>query len=247
VVRYTATLDGMPSGFIPPIAPDIRLPGLRSHSDEPKFADNELATRLERVTYLFENGGEFEIPGVRIDWWNLEKNSLDNTALEPIPLSIAGEPAAEIQTVNGEESPWRLWRRLAPSLLLLAVLVAMGIRLTPRVRAALQVRRIAYERSEAHAYDQLRSALTSADHEKIQTALIRWRKTAVPEMSLHEFAAGYGSPRLAELIANLGASLYGNARGGFDSAEATVLFKQARNQWLHTDPPAVESLPQLNP
>ena len=247
VVRYTATLDGMPSNFLPPLAPEISVPGLRSYADEPVFSDEEVASRSERVTYLFEGGGDFEIPGLVIDWWNLEQGKVESAITDAIVISVAGEPATDATTSAEDEVREWQWRRLIWPLFLLALLVAAGIRYAPRWLAHRQARRIAYEASEGYAYQQVCELITKNDPAEVHASLMRWQRKAIPRMSMQRFADAYGNSEFSELLGRLGASLYAGRPGAPNLSELGKQFSDARSRWLQVDQADDPVLPPLNP
>ena len=64
VLTYTLTLEGLPSIFLPPLAPDLELPGLSAYPETPVLEDGPVARRVEKVTLVLESGGAFSVPAV---------------------------------------------------------------------------------------------------------------------------------------------------------------------------------------
>ena len=63
VVRYVATLKGLPSMFLPPLVTEPEIPGVSVYADQPSIEDGPPATRTDTLTFVFEAGGEFPLPG----------------------------------------------------------------------------------------------------------------------------------------------------------------------------------------
>ena len=51
--------------------------------------DGERAVRTDRVTYVFEHGGEFELPGLELAWWDTGTGRIATAQAEPIRLDVA--------------------------------------------------------------------------------------------------------------------------------------------------------------
>ena len=77
VLTYRAELDGLPAIFLPPLAPALEFEGAAVYEDAPDVEDGETARRSEKVTVIFEAGGEFSIPGMELTICNTESQSID--------------------------------------------------------------------------------------------------------------------------------------------------------------------------
>ena len=55
-----AEIDGLPAIFLPSLAPALDFDGVSVYADEPRVQDGTPARRSERLTLVFEAGGEFE-------------------------------------------------------------------------------------------------------------------------------------------------------------------------------------------
>lgn len=209
VLRYTAELEGLPSLFLPPLAPEIDAQGLSVHAGRPEVEDGPPARRREEVTLVFEGGGTFTVPPVELAWWDTEAQEVRTAVAEGLTLSVAGPPA----TPRGALEPESGWRRLAlgAALVLLGVgALARGLPgLRARARRAAERRR----RSEGHAFDQLQRALRSGAPDVAYHALVAWTGRLDPPTEPRAFARESGDASLKEAVDGLSGAVYGGRAG----------------------------------
>ena len=82
VLRYTAELQGLPAIFLPPLAPDLEFAGVSVYADVPDVEDGDVARRSEKVTLVFDAGGEFSIPGKELSFWNTQSQSIETVTAD---------------------------------------------------------------------------------------------------------------------------------------------------------------------
>ncbi|MEM7120298.1 MAG: hypothetical protein AAF563_03410 [Pseudomonadota bacterium] len=166
VVRsVTATIDGMPAMFLPPLIAPLDDAGLSALVRQPIVEDRqnersdaiESATRSESVSYVFETGGTFVLPAIELSWWNTETSVIETATLPETTLTVAsapGTPAAESgSTRTGLVTLWS-----AVVLVVLAALVVVFYLAWPRLRAWRTQRHARYLASEAYAFRCLENA-----------------------------------------------------------------------------------------
>ncbi len=206
VVRYTAELDGVPAIFIPALVEAAETPGASVYADQPDVEDGEPARRSERLTYVFDAGGEFAIPAVSLEWWNTETSSIETAVVPALTVSVDGPPAS----AGAAENPVaeRNWWSLVAGLLVLGLVLRMLPRLRAEIRRRRLVRRKMRLASEAHAFGRLRKALRSGDLRSAYVALIHWLDRLEPAMDAQRFAETYGDKRLREQLGRLTRALY---------------------------------------
>ena len=110
VVVYTAELDGMPVMFLPPLAPTLDLEGVSIYAGMPVLEEGPPARRSEKLTLVFESGGEFSLPGIRLDWWNTATGALDTSAVPPVQLSVSGAVAGPTAGHGPSTGPATNWQ-----------------------------------------------------------------------------------------------------------------------------------------
>ena len=244
VIEYRAELDGLPAMFLPSLAPDIDLAGVSVYRDEPSIADGPPARRSERVTLVFEAGGEFAVPGFGLDYWDTNASSIGSAAADGFSVSVTGPPL----TPPMEAQEQRGWQRPAIiGLVLLATVVILRL----AVPAILQRRRAARERwlhSETWAFKQAGDRLRAGDSTGAYPALVEWLKRLDPGEDLRSFAYRYGSAELAGNLDTLSAKLYNNASADASLEQIRHDLSTARARYLEQQEESLSPpLPPLNP
>lgn len=98
----TLDVDGLTGAQLPP-APLPDVPGLKAHragADVTTRLDNERirGQRVERHLYVPVAAGSFELPAIRIGWWDLATGSRRRAALEARTITVG--PAASSSPVG---------------------------------------------------------------------------------------------------------------------------------------------------
>ena len=245
VLTYRAELDGMPAMFLPPLVPPMDTPGVSSYVDEPKLSDEPVASRTEKVTLVFEAGGEFEVPGFELDFWNTEQQRVENVAADGFTISVTGPPPAGGITPLEEPANWReLLIILGVTTISIFLLWWVLPRLSRALRAALQRRRL----SEAHAYSVLRRSLRSGAARDVDDALRRWVERSGHEGGLRSFAIEWGDDHFVHAIDGLMDELYGRAQAGWQRRGIRRAIAHARKRRrLAAGTARASDLPPLNP
>ena len=246
VVRYTAKLDGLPSMFLPDLMPAIEMPGVSVYADRPEFSDDELASRSEKLTFVFEAGGDFEIPGASLDWWNSETSSIETASVPSMTVSVVGPPLA-IATTSDEAVEPNRWRQAG--LVLLATLAFLVLR---RLLTGLSLRKHEREQirlaSEAYAFEQLHDAIRSEDLHLTYERLLAWLDRLDGSADALGFAGRFGDTNLQNLVTQLSSTLYSNSDDNLDVRQLAKPLNKARSRFLdEARQQAHTMLPNLNP
>ena len=168
--------------------------GVRIYVDPPQGEDSVdrgdlTGRRVDRVTYVFESAGIFEIPAVVQPWWDLRGSRLQEAKGAGAKITIA----ALTQASDSH-------RRVAIAVGLAVVLLGMGWWLAPRARTIWTDRQQRRQQSEAKAFRDFDRACRQGDAQAIYRAFVIWRqRTAQPWM-------------LASLAEELEQALYGSDR-----------------------------------
>lgn len=207
VVSYVAELDGLPAMFLPPLVDIEETPGVSVYADQPVVEDTQPARRTERYTFVFEAGGDFLIPGASLDWWDRENGRIENSSVEPMTVSVVGEPLP----VPAEEPPPAEqidWRTVLLLALLLIVAWRLLARLMPKLTAARKRARAERLASEEYAFGRLEKALRGKDRRKAHAALLAWIERVAPGLGLIEFTERYGDAKLGDELQEMSRALY---------------------------------------
>ena len=245
VVRYIAELDGLPSMFLPPLAPQIESRTVSVYADTPVVEERELSVRTEHVTIVLNYGGNLVLPGLSLRWWNRATNEVEVASIDPLSIAVAGP---SIETAQSDAAQSLDWRAI---LLLILALAASGYllkRYVPLARQWIRAERERYLASEEHAFDGLKKACRSRDPAAAYTALLAWQQKLSPGADLRRFAGGYGNQTLIDCIDGLSAGLYAGEDARVDLGqlvrEAAVVRERCLAERRRADERA---LPHLNP
>ena len=180
VRTITREADDVPAMAMPALAFPAPA-GVRVYVDPPQSEDRQnrgavTGRRIDKVTYVFEAGGRFTLPGVAQPWWDLEARRLHDETRPAVTVSVTAPP-----------KPPDPWLFIGPVLGLLVLL--LGDRwLEPRVRAWHAARHARWLASEAKAFDDLAHACRSDDVRAIYRAFTVWRQRTPHRDDLAPFA-----------------------------------------------------------
>ncbi len=242
VVTYTARLDGLPAMFLPEIVNRTDTPGVSVYPEQARVEDGDTATRTEKLTFIFQAGGEFEIPGVSIDWWNRETAQIETATVPPLPVTVIGTP---LTTETEEPSPFANGWQLAAALLALLLAVRWYVAGADAREQRREDRERARLASEEYAWEQVQKALGYREARELHDALLHWLDRL--GLDSRSFAARYGTPQLAAAIEDLKRQLYVQA-GKADLATMAKELPRARRRCLEERRQSLQTaLPPLNP
>ncbi|MDJ0940493.1 MAG: BatD family protein [Woeseiaceae bacterium] len=213
VVTYTAELEGMPAMFIPPLYRDAPAEGVSAYADTPVIEDGEVAVRRETVTFVFDSGGEFVLPGAELDWWNRDAGAVDTALVAPVSVFVTGAVAAPTTEAL---PPYRLVATGVAGLLVLLVAYRILPPWLTRRRQAIAARKRAVLASEQWAFGQLLRALDQGDTYRTYVALTRWLERTDHGLDPRDFAMRYGDDSLVQQVDCLSTELYGDRQAHAD-------------------------------
>lgn len=248
VIREAEDVPALAMRDLPGSTPD----GVRAYADAPNADDRSnrgtlTGRRVDRITYVFEKPGAFQIPSLGQPWWDLGAAALRSA--EAPGLSVQVVPAAGIGQVTPRPSSRLPWPAYAAGLVVLGALLWAGRgawrHLADAIRAGIARR----QRSEPAEFHRLRNACSGAEPGPTYAALRRWRARLrdvvgacrMPDAGI-DMAAG-----------PLDAALFGGAPSPWTKDEARRLITRLsglRKDALANAAPARErrpGLPPLNP
>ncbi len=259
VVTVTATIEGMPAMFLPRLVPESEQPGLVTYRKEPSVEDGAVSTRSEAVTYLFQAGGDFTVPAIELQWWNVEAQQLETVSVDAVTISVAGVPAsttdAPLETpvdVLGWRRPWAV---LAAALALVGLAVALPL-LFRRTRRVWRRRRELWHASEGYAFRRLLRSAAACDPRETDHWLGLWLERLDAEASREMISHRSGATHLSRCILIITRRRYGRDNADGDEPGASDAFnqlgrelRQARSGYLRWQRLQNDrrSLPPLNP
>jgi hypothetical protein len=223
---------------------ELEFEGVSAYRDIPEVKDGETAVRAEKVTLVFDSGGEFSVPGMQLSFWNTASQSIETAAADGLVVSVEGPPAPFLADGESTAKRWPVVATIVGMVVLILVLWRGLPLLAHRYREAAERRRL----TEDHAFRQLLSALESGDSAEVYRALMRWIERLERGLDARSFAAHFGDEYLSEAITALSARLYGDAGNTVDLGRIRRKLKVARRRYLDRDTISKSlRLPPLNP
>jgi hypothetical protein len=229
---------------IPPLRPDS-IDGLSLYADPPRVDDQggergetRVGSRVERLTYVARDPGDYTLPAVAIAWWNTVANRLERAELPPIRFTVVPNPDLEpvFETVMDADSAALAAdqpgpRRFSFDWIWIALVAgALGVVLSWAARRFIphlvewgRAWRAAREQGEPRRFADLMAALKAGDATGSLNALITWSDAMRVEIEgagqgrrppLLWLLDGARTPGLAEEIRRLQTQLYGAGATG---------------------------------
>lgn len=209
----TRTVTTVAGGTFALALPEIAFNSIknaRQYPATPQLSDNTnrgqyRATRVDAATYVFEEAGDTVLPEIIVQWFDPKSNSVDETILPAVELTITVNPAyAETKaSQTTEDAKTRLLHQLGRVLVwlqeniakittlvvVLYLLRLIWIRFSPTARQLLHNQRKKYLHSEKFAFKQFQKACTSGETNESRTAFWRWLDHFSPSNQAVSFAA----------------------------------------------------------
>ena len=245
VLEYVAELEGLPAIFIPPLAPHLEFDGVSVYADVPDVTDGTPARRSEKMTLVFNAGGEFHVPDFELRYWNTDAGAIETVAVPGLTILAEGPVATVAATEGAIQSQWRMQvAAVVAFAALIYVLFKVGPIAMSRYREAALRRR----QSEPFAFTALQKALRSGDTRAAYHALLSWLERLEPGLDARRFARQYGDESLAVATDALSASLYASDAHACDHRQLAASLLAARRHYHSATPAGVRhALPPLNP
>jgi hypothetical protein len=183
--------------LLPPL-PVFQADGLAAYPQAPDVNDKTdrgdlTGERIDSITWVVEQAGEYEIPGIRFQWWDPDRRELKQQIIPGLSLDIP--PVATDDAVTATNSTW-------PLKLLIAVITALLA-----LALWLHFRRKSHNQepeNERTAFTRLANACKNNQAGQAHTAIHAWLEylplvaTSHPRpLTLNEFAGLCDDPQLA--------------------------------------------------
>ena len=245
VIRTVAELDGLPAMFLPPLSPALEFDGVSVYADEPVVEDGDVARRTEAVTLVFEAGGEFSLPGVELDWWDMISNGVATAVIPEVSISVVGPALAPVADEEATETDWQaLLVRIAS----LVAVLGLGWRILRRLRKRAKQVAAQQRESEAFAFMQFAKACKNGDAKRAHHALLVWLNRIHWNGDSQSFARAFGDKKLPIDIDAVSTHVYHDSGKTVDLAALLHGLRQARQNWrTESREGSLTALPSLNP
>jgi len=211
--------------------------GVRVYVDKPIIEDridrgSVEGHRTDKVTYVFEKAGSFQLPALSQPWWNLSTKQAGTEVLSGVSATVSAMSTSDTHRLNTGS--------LALALLTMAILVVAG-GLTFMV--LWKQHRKHYRASAAFARKRFLVVARRADPIETYKALREWRGCLTPA----EVAALESDPAFMRLHQQLLATIF-SGTGGWTQRDGRAL-SQAVAAWQNGSrgDEVSDALPPLNP
>ena len=258
----------MQSMLIPPL-PFEQPDGIRIYPDEPTTHDQKTAhgdfiygQRVQTAKYLIQNAGNYTLPPIELQWWNLATRHLDTATIPSVKFSAVANPdyiaelpppteAAAI-TPTPKPSVWRRYRSslnlglaVVGALVVLLVMLKCLQRVWPRLVHWWRQR----EKSERAFFRKLLRVARADDAKQTYADLLQWLNVVLPGMSLDQQLTLPPLQPVRGELDRLTACLYrpGTNQMVWSGTALTSLLKKARGHLLINRNYSSVSLLPLNP
>ena len=233
----TITAEGLTGGQIAPL-PTNTIDGLTFYPDQPQNSDAKTTkgiegTRVETTAIIPNHGGEFTLPEVSIEWWDVNSQSMKTATLPEKKINVLGDAAPTTnsaqattataangsQTTNTEvvakTNPW-LW---ASTVLFALMALALSVYVF-HLRARLKQLQAEQEKADAitsekekHIWDLLKHSAANKNASELRKHILSWAKFQWPEATIHsldDVAKLAGRLELTQALKKLDELLYSN-------------------------------------
>ncbi len=236
----TIEADGLTGGQIAPLTFE-NIEGLTFYPDQPQNGDAKTdkgiqGTRTETMAIIPNHGGEFVLPEVKVDWWDIKTQSMQSATLPAKTLNVLGGAAAATPanpqpidssnaTTNNapvvateivtKTNPWLLATSIIFALLSFTLLIYV-VNLRAKLKALINDQDEANEvisAKEKHIWDLLKHAAANKDAITLRKTVLSWAKFQWPTESIHSLddVAKLGEKiELTQSLKKLDEHLYSN-------------------------------------
>lgn len=241
--------DGLAAEQLPKL--DIAVPaGIKAYTDQPELRNDAgnngvVGVRQEKWVVVAPYNGEYQFPGVSVDWWNTSTGKQETARIEPVKMVVTGgaasptgatpvptkssptgttaQPKAAVSPATGTDESWFSWSRFAAALLLIWAVLSLAWlgwlwwqKISGSPRQALAVPR----KLDAKAvWKRLELACQQNQPQAAHDALVQWLDVGLNiRPALITSLREQAQPSLRVEIDALNAVLYGRSSSGWKGA-----------------------------
>ncbi len=232
--------------MLPPIQSGV-ISGIGIYPGKPKLFNNFETegvdgVRMDTITYIMEKAGSYQLPEIRIHWWNTEDEEMQETLIESIQFKVAenpflsslhagtspGDGSKPKKEVEKEETSLQFSSIgvLVISLMFSGLILLLLVRKARGRRSVLATGKAEKQFTDAMLKKQLRQACLANDEPAIVNSLMCWLDRHTPAdraALLRNHIAGLENDELKKQVDVLMKTLYGKTNGKFESG--SILFQ----------------------
>jgi hypothetical protein len=262
----TLKARGLTGAQLPPIESPV-LEGIKIYPDQAKAENISTeegisALGINSAAWVVTEDGLFEVPEVRIPWWDTDDEQLRYARIPARRLSIAPAPVPEtaskpaaaspagtagVQTESAlDPRPWQ-WATGAALAGWLLTTVLLFRRRTPGAKGARAP--VSQAPPEAALLKALLSACRAGDAHRARGELLRWAAALLPEQenpTISQFQVLVDNPELSAALQALECSLYAADEAPWRGKELADSLQAWRREFIRTQKNREKNpLPQL--
>lgn len=181
--------------FIPSLQID-EIDGLKIYFDEPIVENKKKervgitgGERIEKITYFIEKPGDYQLPEIKIDWWNLKSKEVVSSTLKAIEFyadsntnyisELSIQEDSTLTALVKEESKHNTWNYLLWTLIIaLLLFIEKRFRIIQsivrKIKNWLRKREELKRESETEYFKRFREACDENNLAEIKTAFSNW-------------------------------------------------------------------------
>jgi len=262
----TITVDKMQGMLIPPL-PFEAPPGIKVYPEESKVQNQKTdrgefvqGLRAQAAKYFIQKEGDYTLPAIHLQWWNLNTNRLVTATLPEIKFTAAPNPGYVAELPPEPEPPavvqpksvslisrYRRALRIAPWILAALLLLWLAYRYIPKGTHYLKIKHIQHSQSEGAYFRTLTRACRRNDAHITYRNLLLWLGHPKCSSTLDRFLYQSGDQELTQQVNALTEHLF--AHGSPKTWSGRILANRLRKH-RHTQSLARRQktqLPSLNP
>lgn len=154
------------------------MENVSAYPTEPVVNDNynrgELdGERVEKITYVFEQGGDFSVPDFTFNWWNIKTEKLETITLAGKTIQVSGAPVVTDESIL-PTSKTKDFRLFAGSLVFCCIILILFLSLRSRLKTTFVAWKQTRRESESHYFKEVSKAARKNDTKTLLQASMRW-------------------------------------------------------------------------
>jgi oxygen tolerance protein BatD len=253
--RVIIRAEGLQGAQLPPTLFPATA-GLKYYPDQPVIKDEEsgpglLGSREDSAALVPAQPGDWQIPEVRIPWWDTQAEKIRYAVLPARSITVAASldvsspalPLPQPQTsapvldsgpisITTSDSSAPLWQMIA-AISSLGWLLTIAYLIVKRKKPVVADTAVRENPSEAAALKQLLAACATDNAAATREYLVKWAAALYPNQAIHslnQIKSVFADVQLSAQIQQLDQSLYSTGGNDWSGKELAPLVKRLRKQ-----------------
>jgi hypothetical protein len=235
--------------------PEFSVEGLQAYPEAPRVNDRInrgelIGARTDSLTFICQREGSYEIPGIRFQWWDPEREVLNEEISPGLSFEVIPNPAyGAVEASEAGRRSLISWKQLLLGIPVLALLLIAGWKASGLISRLMQQRREQRESGEVWAFRQALKACASATPQEAYAAVTLWMTRFEPAnggLTLLQLAKASGEHELYHEVERLQLAVVSGAEQDWNGAPLGCLLRGLRTSKQHR-PAKQYGLVALNP